>query len=201
MGRKIIAFIKKELSHFDRSDFPDMRRSVCEAIIIFLSISVLSGLFYAGAKALSSRPELMRYLIEACEEGVSVNYWIVLGTIGTILFGLFIVFPLHRIAQASCIIFYNVNSISAIIFGLIVSKMIYYLFSLPDKPWIETLDLVMTIIVIVLAVLYFTLFFWLMNYLTKQPGLIGKVRRTRLVIRIPVGIVFTPPLIWAYCKG
>lgn len=195
------AFLTNGLSHFNRSDLPS-KKVLFETGATFLFICILSVLFYIGAKSLSSRPILMHYLMKACEEGVSVYFWNILASFGFMLLGLVIVFPVNILANASSVVLSSINSVSAIMFGLLVGQVIYGVSALTAELGNKIWGWGLVGVLLGIILFFFMAFVWIASYLPTQPSFLGKVRQTHLAIRIPVGVsIFILPIVWAYCQG
>jgi len=200
MLTKIRIFINNEFSHFNRSDLPSMR-DIGYMSTIFVLIVIVSASLYVGANHLTLRPYLMNYLLEACKEGVSPKLWNVFGSIGFMLFGIFLVLPFYCISKSASTILSNVNSISIIMFGLILGQVIYDIPALTAQSWIRIWGFGLGFIVFTCALCVVMAMIWLLSYFAKQHCFINKIQQIHPAIRIPASILFFSPLVWFYCKG
>lgn len=115
------SYLTMQFSKFQRSDFSPLPGG-WNALIIFLAWATPAAVVVTLTRW-RGRNTSVRYLDSAIAEGIGPHLWNVVGTLGLVLFGLFILQPNSRwIAVAANNVLINTFAIGALTFGLLFGQ-------------------------------------------------------------------------------
>ena len=191
---------KKHFPLFSEKDLPN-RATIVKALCVFIGIAVISFLFCILANSLLiSRPNLMKYLVAACDQGISVCFWNILISVGIILWGVMFLFPTSILAKLATAVLSSANSACPIMAGMVLGKAVSTVSPI-QHSWVLVWGFglgYITFLGIISCIMAVT---WLLTYLPGQPEFLVKVRQTSIKARVFVSALCTSPLVWAYTKG
>lgn len=115
------SYLRIQLSKFNPSDFSPLPES-WNALVIYFAWATPAALVVSLTRW-RGRFTSVKYLDSAIAEGIGPHLWNVVGTLGIVLFGLFILQPRSRwIAVAANNVLINTYAIGALTFGLLFGQ-------------------------------------------------------------------------------
>lgn len=183
------AFLRSQLSIFTSSDFSP-RPAISNAATVFFGWAIPAFVGVMFARWLGHHRSV-EYLNKAISEGIGPHLWNVVGAIGIVLFGLFLILPTQqRIATAANNALKNTYAIGCLTFGVLFGQWLYAFHTTTFEGWQAWANaLGFGSLFLDLFVLNFAV--WYMGYLSApdrlNTGFASKLASVNLRLRILIG--------------